>query len=156
MANSTKSKHTTIYFVSGASAATKILGVRSFSTPETSVSRIDTSSFDDDFNQYVSGRKDVGEISFEIIFDATDHDTLLDYVNSGSETEFMMLAPASDTAAATAPTAESSAFAAYSTVDNVKFRGYISKFQVDTQDNNVWMGRVSIQGTGPVTFTAAP
>jgi hypothetical protein len=156
MANSTKSKHTTVYFVSGPTAVTKILGVRSFSSPETSVSRIDTSSFDDDFNQYVSGRKDVGEISFEIIFDATDHDTLIDYVNSGSETEFMMLAPASDTAAATAPTAASSVFAAYSTVDNVKFRGYISKFQVDTQDNNVWMGRVSIQGTGTVTFTAAP
>jgi hypothetical protein len=155
MTNSTKSKHTTIYFVSGATAATKIQGVRSFSTPETSVSRIDTSSFDDDFNQYVSGRKDVGEISFEVIYDATDHTAVMTLVNSGAETEFMVIAPASDTVAATAPTVASSAFASYTAADAFKFRGYFSKFQCDVQDNNVWMGRISIQGTGAVTAITA-
>lgn len=154
MANSTKSKHTTVYFVSGATAATKILGLRSFETPETSTARIDTSSFDDDFNQYVSGRKDVGEMSFEIIFDATDHATLVDYHETGATTGFMVLAPGSETAGATAPTVASSAFAAYTAVDHIKFDGYISKLKVTVADGDVWKGMVSIQGTGPVEFIA--
>lgn len=156
MTNATKTKHTTIYVVTGATAATKIVAVKQAGVPSAAASDIDISSWDDDFDQFVAGRKATGETSLEVIYDATDHDAIETLYLSGALTEFLVLAPASDTAAATAPTVTASAFAAVTTVDNIKFSGYVKDFAIQMQDNDVWRATITIKGSGQRTVTKAP
>lgn len=156
MTNATKTKHTTIYVVTAPTAATKIVAVRSAGVPDAAASDIDISHWDDDFDQFVSGRKATGETSLEVIYDATDHDAIETLYQSGALTEFMILAPASETAAATAPTVTASKFAAVTTVDNIKFAGYVKNFAIQMQDNDVWRATITIKGSGPRTVTKAP
>ena len=156
MTNATKTKHTTIYVVTGATAATKIVAVKQAGVPSAAASDIDISSWDDDFDQFVAGRKATGETSLEVIYDATDHDAIETLYLSGALTEFLVLAPASDTAAATAPTVTASAFAAVTAVDNIKFSGYVKDFAIQMQDNDVWRATITIKGSGQRTVTKAP
>lgn len=155
MTNATKTKHTTIYVVTGPTEATKIVAVRQAGVPSAAASDIDISHWDDDFDNFVAGRKATGETSLEVVFDATDHAAIEALYQSGESTEFLILAPASDTAAATAPTVAASAFAAVTTVDNIKFSGYIKDFAVQMADNDVWRGTITIKGSGPRVVTAA-
>jgi hypothetical protein len=150
---STKTKHTTIYAATAATVATKILGVRQAGVPDGQASQIDVSSWDDDFDQFVSGRKSTGSTTIEVVFDATAHEALDAKYHSGEVMEWLVLAPLSDSAPAVAPTVVDGAFAAVTTVDNIKFSGYISNFAVAMADNDVWRGTITIQGTGPRTIT---
>lgn len=150
---STKTKHTTIYVATAAAVATKIVGVRQAGVPDGQASQIDISSWDDDFDQFVSGRKSTGSTTIEVIFDAAAHETLEAKYQSGEVMEFLVLAPVSDSAAAVAPTVTGGAFAAVTAVDSIKFKGYISNFTVAMADNDVWRGTITIQGSGPRTIT---
>ena len=156
MTNSTKTKHTTMYVVTGPTTATKILALRRAAVPSAPTADIDISSFDDDYDQFVSGRRASGEETFDVVYDATDHAALETLYNSGSTTQFMIIAPASDTTAGTAPTVTGSAFAAYTSLDNVKFSGYIKDRKISMDDNNVWMGQFTIKLSGQSTVTAGP
>ena len=153
MTNATKTKHTTIYVVTGATAATKIVAVKQAGVPSAPASDIDISCWDDDFDQFVSGRKSTGEITLEVIYDATDHDPIETLYQSGALAEFLVLAPASDTAEASAPTVVASAFQPVTAVDNIKFKGYVKDFAVQMQDNDVWRGTITIKGSGQRTVT---
>lgn len=156
MTNATKTKRTTIYVVTGATAATKIVAVKTAGVPDAAASEIDISCWDDDFSQFVAGRKETGEATIEVVYDATDHAAIETLYQSGSVTQFMVLAPLNDTTAATSPTVTGSAFAAVSTVDNIKFSGFIKNFAVQFADNDVWRATITIKGTGLRTVTAAP
>ncbi|MGV8944662.1 phage tail tube protein [Thermomonas sp.] len=153
MTNATKTKHTTIYVVTGPAVASKILAVRQAGVPDAAASDIDVSHWDDDFDQFVAGRKATGETSMEVIYDATDHDAIEALYQSGALTQFLVLAPASETAAAAAPTVTASAFAPVTTVDNIKFSGYVKNFALQMQDNDVWRATITIKGSGPRTVT---
>ena len=155
MTNATKTKHTTIYVVTSANEATKIVAVRSAGVPSAPSSDIDVSHWDDDFDQFVSGRKSTGETSLEVIYDATDHEKIETLYQSGELTSFMVLAPASETTAATAPTVTNNAFSAVTAVDNIKFSGYIKDFAIQMQDNDVWRATITIKGSGQRTVTKA-
>lgn len=150
---STKTKHTTIYVATAAAVATKIIGVRQAGIPDAQAAQIDVSSFDDDFDQFVSGRKSTGSTTLEVIFDAAAHEILETKYQSGEVMEWLVLAPLSEIAPAAAPTVTAGAFAAVTTVDNIKFKGYISNFAVAMADNDVWRGTITIQGSGPRTIT---
>ena len=153
MTNATKTKHTTIYVVTAAAEATKIVAVKQAGVPSAAASDIDISHWDDDFDQFVSGRKSTGETSLEVIYDATDHDAIETLYLSGAKTEFLVLAPASETTAATAPTVVASAFQAVTAVDNIKFGGYVKDFAIQMQDNDVWRATITIKGSGQRTVT---
>ncbi len=150
---STKTKHTTIYAATAAAVATKIIGVRQAGVPDGQASQIDVSSWDDDFDQFVAGRKSTGSTTIEVVFDAAAHEALEAKYQSGEVMEFLVLAPLSDSAPAVAPTVAAGEFAAVTTVDNIKFKGYIANFAVAMADNDVWRGTMTIQGTGPRTIT---
>jgi hypothetical protein len=154
--NTTKTKHTTIYFVTGATAATKLLAVKSAGVPDAQAADIDVSNWDDDFDNFVSGRKATGETTIEVVYDATDHDAIETLYQSGAVTNWMILAPLSETAQAVAPTVAASAFVANTTVDNIKFPGYIKNFAISMADNDVWRASITIKGTGPRVVTKAP
>lgn len=153
MTNATKTKHTTIYVVTGPSIATKIVAVKQAGVPDASASDIDVSHWDDDFDNFVSGRKATGETSIEVVYDATDHDAIETLYQAGTLTEFLVLAPASETTGATAPTVAASAFAAVTSVDNIKFSGYVKNFAIQMQDNDVWRATITIKGSGPRVVT---
>lgn len=156
MTNATKTKHTTIYVVTGPTAATKILAVKQAGVPDAAAADIDISHWDDDFDQFVSGRKATGETSIEVIYDAVDHDAIESLYQSGATTQFLVLAPLSDTAQAAAPTVTASAFNAVTAVDNIKFSGYIKNFAIQMADNDVWRATITIKGSGVRTVTKAP
>lgn len=156
MTNATKTKHTTIYVVTGATAATKIVAVKQAGVPSAPASDIDISCWDDDFDQFVSGRRSTGETSLEVIYDATDHAAIEQLYQSGATTQFLVLAPASETAAAAAPTVTASAFQPVTTVDNIKFSGYVKDFSIQMQDNDVWRATITIKGSGQRVVTKAP
>lgn len=153
--NATKTKHTTIYVVTGATAATKIKAVRQSGVPDAAAADVDVSTWDDDFDQFVSGRKATGETTIDVVYDATDHDAIETLYQSGEKTEFLILAPASETAAAAAPTVVASAFEPVTTVDNIKFSGYVKNFAVNMADNDVWRATITIKGSGARTVTKA-
>lgn len=150
---SIKTKHTTIYVATAAAVATKIVGLRQAGIPDGQASQIDVSTWDDDFDQFVSGRKSTGTTTIEVVLDTAAHETLEAKYQSGEVMEFLVLAPLSDSAPAVAPTVTAGAFAAVTAVDNIKFKGYISNFAISMADNDVWRGTMTIQGTGPRTIT---
>lgn len=151
-----KSKHTSVYVVTGPTAATKLTRVRGGGFPDGQASEIDISDFDDDFDQFVSGRKATGSTSFEVIYDPTDHAPIEALYLSGATAEFMILAPLSETAPAVAPTVLASAFEPVTAVTNKKFSGFVQNFAVTVQDNDVWRATITIKGSGTVTTTVAP
>ncbi len=153
MTNATKTKHTTVFVVTAATEATKIVAVKQAGVPSAAASDIDISNWDDDYDQFVSGRKATGETTLEVIYDATDHEKIEALYQTGELTEFLVLAPASETAAATAPTVTASAFQAVTTVDNIKFKGYVKDFAIQMQDNDVWRATITIKGSGQRTVT---
>lgn len=146
--NATKTKHTTIYVVTGATAATKISAVRQAGVPDGAAAEIDVSCFDDEFDQFVAGRKATGETTIEVVYDPADHDAIETLYQSGENTQFMILAPASETAAAAAPTVVASEFSAVTTVHNIKFNGFVKNFAPTMADNDVWRATITIKGTG--------
>lgn len=148
-----KSKHTTVYIVTGPTEATKLARVRGGGFPDGQAAEIDVSDWDDDWDQFVSGRKATGSTTFEVIYDATDHAAIEALYESGQQTEFMVLAPLSDTAPAVAPTVLASAFEPVTTVTNKKFGGFIQNFAVQVQDNDVWRATITVKGSGAVTTT---
>ena len=155
MTNATKVKHTVIYMVTGPTAATKLVAIKQAGVPDGAASEIDISHWDDDFDQFVGGRKATGETTIEVVYDATDHAAIETLYISGATTQFMVLAPASDTAAATAPTVVGSAFSAVTAVDNIKFSGFVKNFAINMADNDVWRATITIKGSGARTVTAA-
>lgn len=150
---SIKTKHTTIYAATAPAVATKIVGLRQAGIPDGQASQIDVSTWDDDFDQFVSGRKSTGTATIEVVLDTAAHEALEAKYQSGEVMEFLVLAPLSDSAPAVAPTVAAGAFAAVTAVDNIKFKGYISNFAISMADNDVWRGTLTIQGTGPRTVT---
>ncbi|MFG3447823.1 MULTISPECIES: phage tail tube protein [unclassified Stenotrophomonas] len=52
-----KSKHTQLFIAIGATEVIKVTRVRSVGFPDGQASEIDISDFDDDWDQFVSGRK---------------------------------------------------------------------------------------------------
>lgn len=154
--NATKTKNTTIYVVTAATVATKIIAVKQAGVPDGAASEIDISHWDDATDQFVGGRKATGETTIEVVYDATDHAAIEALYISGAVTQFMVLAPASETAPATAPTVTASAFNAVTAVDNIKFSGFIKNFAVNMADNDVWRATITIKGSGARTVTAAP
>lgn len=148
-----KTKHTTIYVVTGPTAATKLARVRGAGVPDGQASEIDISDFDDDWDQFVAGRKATGSTTFEVIYDATEHAAIEELYTTGTVAEWLILAPASDTAAADAPTVVASKFEPVTAVTNKKFEGYVQNFAPQIQDNDVWRATITVKGSGAVTTT---
>ena len=46
-------------------------------------------------------------------------------------------------------------FQAVTTVDNIKFKGYVKDFAIQMQDNDVWRATITIKGSGQRTVTKA-
>ncbi len=64
-----KSKHTQIFIATAATEVIKVTRVRGAGFPDGSASEIDISDFDDDWDQFVAGRKATGSTTLEIIYD---------------------------------------------------------------------------------------
>ncbi len=153
---SIKSKHTTIYVVTGPTVATKILRLRGAGVPDGSASEIDVSDFDDDYDQFVAGRKATGTTTFEIIYDARDQAALETLYQSGAVTSFRILPPASETTAAAAPTVTASEFAPATIPNTIDFKGFVQNFSIGIADNDVWRGTITIKGSGGRKVFAGP
>ena len=48
-----------------------------------------------------------------------------------------------------------SSFQAVTTVDNIKFSGYVKDFAIQMQDNDVWRATITIKGSGQRVVTKA-
>ncbi len=156
MTTATKSINAALYFVTGATAVTKIGQCKSLSGLGGASSDIDVSHWESEEDEFVGGRNQTSDVTMSVIFDPTLHAKVEEYRESKAVTEFMLAAPVASTGAiATAPTAASSAFASYTTATNVKFSGYIKDFSIDVGDNAAWMATITVKRSGARTITAA-
>ncbi|WP_428700664.1 phage tail tube protein, partial [Stenotrophomonas rhizophila] len=76
MGNVLKSKHTQLFIAIGDAEVIKVTRVRSVGFPDGQASEIDISDFDDDWDQFVAGRKATGSTTIEVIYDSIDSEAL--------------------------------------------------------------------------------
>lgn len=155
MTTATKSINAALYMVTGATEVTKIAQVKSVSGIGGAGSDIDVSHFESEDDEFVGGRNQTSDITAEVVWDVTAHAKVEEYYASKAATQFMLVAPNASGEVATAPTASSSAFAAYTTATNVKWSGYIKDFALSVGDNSAWSGSITIKRSGVRTVTAA-
>lgn len=146
-----KSKHTRVFIAAAAAEAIRVTRLRSVGFPDGSASEIDISDFDDDWDQFVAGRKATGSTSIEIIYDADAHEALEELHETGEVVEFLVTAPVSDTEGVETVTVVDGVITPPDDVVSKSFRGFVQNFAPTVQDNDVWRATVTIRGTGPVT-----
>lgn len=151
-----KSKHTQIFIATAATEVIKVTRVRGAGFPDGSASEIDISDFDDDWDQFVAGRKATGSTTLEIIYDPADHEALEDLHATGEVVEFLVTAPLSETAGVPLPVAVGGVITPPTGVLSKSFRGFVQNFAIQIQDNDVWRATVTVRGSGAVTTNYIP
>ena len=146
-----KSKHTQLFIAVAAAEVIKVTRVRSVGFPDGQASEIDISDFDDDWDQFVAGRKATGSTTIEVIYDPEDHEVLEDLHRTGEVVDFLVTAPLSETAGVPLPVAVGGVITAPTTVVSKQFRGFVQNFAVNVADNDVWKATMTIRGSGAVT-----
>ncbi|WP_093534297.1 hypothetical protein PWP89_12980 [Stenotrophomonas rhizophila] len=146
-----KSKHTQLFIAIGDSEVIKVTRIRSVGFPDGQASEIDISDFDDDWDQFVAGRKATGSTSIEIIYDSVDSEALEELHRTGAVVNFLVTAPASETAGAAKPVAVDGVITPPTTVVSKQFNGFVQNFAVTVADNDVWKATMTIRGSGAVT-----
>lgn len=146
-----KSKHTRVFIAIDDTEVIRVTRLRQVGFPDGSASEIDISDFDDDWDQFVAGRKATGSTSFEIIYDADAHEALEDLHTSGRTVHFMVTAPVSDTEGVETLSAVAGVITPPDDVVAKSFHGFVQNFAPTVADNDVWRATVTIRGTGPVT-----
>jgi len=146
-----KSKHTQLFIATAATEVIKVTRLRSVGFPDGSASEIDISDFDDDWDQFVAGRKATGSTSIEIIYDATAHEALEELHETGEVVNFLVTAPLSETEGVPLPAAVDGVITPPTEVVSKSFMGFVQNFAPTVADNDVWRATITIRGTGPVT-----
>jgi hypothetical protein len=151
MGNVIKSKHTQLFIAIGAAEVIKVTRVRSVGFPDGQASEIDISDFDDDWDQFVAGRKATGSTTIEVIYDSEDAEALERLHETGEVVNFLVTAPASETAGVAKPVAVGGVITPPATVLCKQFNGFVQNFAVQVADNDVWKATLTIRGSGAVT-----
>lgn len=146
-----KSKHTQLFIAVGAAEVIKVTRVRSVGFPDGQASEIDISDFDDEWDQFVAGRKATGSTSIEVIYDPEDHEALEELHRTGEVVDFLVTAPLSETAGVPLPVAVDGVITAPTTVVSKQFKGFVQNFAVNVADNDVWKATMTVRGSGAVT-----
>ncbi len=146
-----KSKHSQLFVATGAAEVTKVTRLRSVGFPDGQASEIDISDYDDDWDQFVAGRKQTGSTSIEIIYDSEDHEKLEDLHKTGAVVNWLVTAPKSETEGAAKPAAVDGKITPPTDVLSKQFDGFVQNFAVTSQDNDVWKATITIRGSGAVT-----
>lgn len=146
-----KSKHTRLFIAIDDTEVIRVTRLRSVGFPDGSASEIDISDFDDDWDQFVSGRKATGSTSIEIIYDADAHEDLEALHASGKVVNLLVTAPVSETEGAELPVAVGGVITPPADVVSKQFDGFVQNFAPTVADNDVWRATITIRGTGPVT-----
>jgi hypothetical protein len=146
-----KSKHTQLFIAIAAAEVIKVTRVRSVGFPDGQASEIDVSDFDDDWDQFVAGRKATGSTTIEVIYDSEDAEALERLHETGEVVNFLVTAPASETAGVAKPVAVGGVITPPATVLCKQFNGFVQNFAVQVADNDVWKATLTIRGSGAVT-----
>ncbi|XGB23802.1 hypothetical protein KX924_13825 [Streptomyces sp. II-2-2-2] len=145
-----KSKHSQLFIAIGAAEVIKVTRLRSVGFPDGQASEIDISDFDDDWDQFVAGRKATGSTTIEINYDPVDHEKIEALHETGAVVDFLVAAPLSETAGVPKPVAAAGKITPPTTVVSKQFQGFVQNFAVNVADNDIWKGTITIRGTGPV------
>lgn len=145
-----KSKHTQLFVAIGAAEVIKVTRLRSVGFPDGQASEIDISDFDDDWDQFVAGRKATGSTTIEVIYDSTAHEAIETLHATGAVVDFLVTAPKSETAGADKPVAVEGVIKPPDDIVSKQFKGFIQNFAAQVADNDVWKATITIRGTGPV------
>ncbi len=154
-----KSKHSQLFIAIAAAEVIKVTRLRSVGFPDGQASEIDISDFDDDWDQFVAGRKATGSTNIEINYDPVDHEKIEALHASGAIVDFLVTAPLSETEGVPKPAAVAGKITPPTTVVSKQFQGFVQNFAVQVADNDIWKATITIRGTGPVKTnkaTAAP
>lgn len=146
-----KSKHTQLFIAVAAAEVIKVTRLRSVGFPDGQASEIDISDFDDDWDQFVAGRKATGSTTIEINYDATDHEKIEALHTSGAVVDFLVTAPKSETAGVEKPGAVDGVITPPTDVVSKQFKGFVQNFAVQVADNDIWKATITIRGSGAVT-----
>ena len=144
-----KSKHTQVFIAIGAEVI-KVTRLRAVGFPDGQASEIDISDFDDDWDQFVAGRKATGSTTFEIIYDTVDSEKLEDLHETGETVNFCVTAPKSETEGVEKPVALDGKVVPPEDVLSKSFDGFVQNFAPTVADNDVWKATMTIRGSGPV------
>lgn len=145
-----KSKHTQLFIAISAAVVIKVTRVRSLGLPDGQASEIDVSDFDDDWDQFVAGRKATGSTSIEVIYDSVDSKELEQLHKTGKVVNWLVTAPASETEGAAKPEAVDGVITPPTDVLSKQFNGFVQNFAVTASDNDVWKATMTIRGSGEV------
>jgi hypothetical protein len=140
----------------GAAEVVKVTRLRSVGFPDGQASEIDVSDFDDDWDQFVAGRKQTGSTSIEIIYDAVDHEKLEGLHTTGAVVNWLVTAPLSETEGVPLPAAVDGVITPPTTVLCKQFDGFVQNFATTVADNDVWKATITIRGSGAVTTHRTP
>lgn len=146
-----KSKHTQLFIAIAAAEVIKVTRLRSVGFPDGQASEIDISDFDDDWDQFVAGRKATGSTTIEINYDAVDHEKIEALHTSGAVVDFLVTAPKSETAGVEKPAAVDGVITPPTDVVSKQFKGFVQNFAVQVADNDIWKATITIRGSGAVT-----
>ncbi|MGA6148545.1 MULTISPECIES: phage tail tube protein [Stenotrophomonas] len=146
-----KSKHTQLFIATAPTEVTKVTRLRSVGFPDGQASEIDVSDFDDDWDQFVAGRKATGSTTIEINYDAVDHEKIEALHKSGEVVDFLVTAPKSETEGADKPEAVAGVITPPDDVVSKQFKGFVQNFAVQVADNDIWKATITIRGSGAVT-----
>ncbi|WP_448129964.1 phage tail tube protein [Stenotrophomonas rhizophila] len=146
-----KSKHTQLFIATALAEVTKVTRLRSVGFPDGQASEIDVSDFDDDWDQFVAGRKATGSTTIEINYDAVDHEKIEALHTSGAVVDFLVTAPKSEIEGAEKPVAVNGVITPPTDVVSKQFKGFVQNFAVQVADNDIWKATITIRGSGAVT-----
>ncbi|MEN5265763.1 phage tail tube protein [Stenotrophomonas sp. TWI587] len=146
-----KSKHTQLFIATALEEVTKVTRLRSVGFPDGQASEIDVSDFDDDWDQFVAGRKGTGSTTIEINYDAVDHEKIEALHTSGAVVDFLVTAPKSETEGVEKPVAVDGVITPPTDVVSKQFKGFVQNFAVQVADNDIWKATITIRGSGAVT-----
>lgn len=152
-----KSKHTQLFIAIALAEVIKVTRLRSVGFPDGQASEIDISDFDDDWDQFVAGRKATGSTSIEINYDPVDHEKIEALHTSGAVVDFLVVAPMSETEGVPLPVAVGGVITPPEDVVSKQFKGFVQNFAVQVADNDIWKATITIRGSGAViTHRPAP
>lgn len=151
-----KSKHSQLFVAIAATDVVKVTRLRSVGFPDGQASEIDVSDYDDDWDQFVAGRKQTGSTSIEVIYDSADHEKIEDLHKTGAVVNWLVTAPLSETEGVPKPAAVDGKITPPTTVLSKQFDGFVQNFAVTSQDNDVWKATITIRGSGAVTTHRPP
>ncbi len=145
-----KSKHTRLYIAIGGTKVIRVTRLRSVGFPDGQASEIDISDFDDDWDQFVAGRKATGSTTIEVIYDTVDSEELEALHTTGKTVNFLVTAPKSETEGADLPEAVDGVITPPTDVLSKQYDGFVQNFAPTVADNDVWKATMTIRGSGAV------